>query len=67
MNLAWIVAPAVLLAGSGTVAFAIRRLAAAVQDLGDAQEAMRHLEQGLIPLRVESRRVAGSVDRVWQR
>ncbi|MGI8710634.1 MAG: hypothetical protein ACR2LA_06550 [Acidimicrobiales bacterium] len=67
MDIAWIAPPAVLLAGAGATAVLCRRLAVAVSEARTAERRLRRLEQGLIPVRIESRRLGATVDRMRRR
>ena len=63
----WIAPPAVLGVGAIAVAFVLRAIATAVEEAEAARRRFRKLEDGLIPLRVETRRTRGSVDRLDRR
>ncbi|MGI8757191.1 MAG: hypothetical protein ACR2MB_15325 [Acidimicrobiales bacterium] len=67
MDTAWIAPPTVLIAGSAAIAVLARRLTAAVKELRAAQRRLGRVEQSLIPIRVESRRVAASRVRMQRR
>jgi len=63
----WIAPPAVLGLGALGAAALLRALASAVEDAEAARRRFRKLEDGLIPVRVETRRTRGSVDRLDRR
>lgn len=67
MSLAWIVPCLVLLVGACAVSVLARRLADTVDEARRAQRRFRGIEHALIPVRVETRRVRGSVDRHHRR
>ncbi|MCB0957955.1 MAG: hypothetical protein KDB04_00330 [Acidimicrobiales bacterium] len=67
MDSTWIAPPAVLGLGALGAAALLRALASAVEDAEAARRRFRKLEDGLIPVRVETRRTRGSVDRLDRR
>lgn len=67
MDLAWIAPPAVLGLGALAAAALLRAIAGAVEEAEAARRRFRKLEDGLIPLRVETRRTRASVDRLDRR
>ena len=62
MDAAWIAPPAVLGAGAAAAAVLVRMIAKATDEAQAAQRRFRRLEDGLIPIRVESRRTRASVE-----
>jgi hypothetical protein len=60
----WIAPSVVLGLGAAGTAVALRALAKATEEAQGAHRRFRRLEDGLIPLRVETRRTRGSVDRL---
>ncbi|MCB1031588.1 MAG: hypothetical protein KDA95_09635 [Acidimicrobiales bacterium] len=67
VNSAWLVPPTVLVIGAFAAALIGRAITSALNDADAARRRFRKLEDGLIPLRVETRRVRGSVDRFESR
>ncbi len=67
MDTTWIAPPAVLGLGAAAVAVVLRMIAKATDDAQAAHRRFRRLEDGLIPLRVETRRTRESVDRMRRR
>lgn len=67
MDLTWIAPPAVLGLGAAAAAVLVRSLARAADDAAGAHRRFRRLEDGLIPLRVETRRTRESLDRLHRR
>lgn len=67
MNVSWLVPPAVLGIGAVVTAALTRRLAEALEDLNRSARRMGRLEDGLIPVRVETRRVRESIGRLSRR
>ena len=67
MDTTWIAPPAVLGLGAAAVAVLLRAIAKATDDAQGAHRRFRRLEDGLIPLRVETRRTRESVDRMHRR
>lgn len=67
MDNTWIAPPAVLGLGAAAVAVVLRMIAKATDDAQAAHRRFRRLEDGLIPLRVETRRTRESVDRMRRR
>jgi hypothetical protein len=63
----WIAPPAVLGISAAAAAFLLRAIAKATDDAQAAHRRFRRLEDGLIPLRVETRRTRASVDRINRR
>jgi hypothetical protein len=63
----WIAPPAVLGIGAAAVAMVLRAIAKATDEAEAAHRRFRRLEDGLIPLRVETRRTRESVDRMHRR
>lgn len=67
MDTTWIAPPAVLGIGAAATALALRALARATDEAEAARRRFRRLEDGLVPLRVETRRTRESVDRLRRR
>jgi hypothetical protein len=67
VDAAWITPPAVLLTGAAAVAILVRKLQQAADEARSAGRRFRRLEDGLIPIRVETRRTRASVDRMHRR
>ena len=67
MDTTWIAPPAVLGLGALAAAALLRAIAKATDDAQAAHRRFRRLEDGLIPLRVETRRTRDSVDRMHRR
>lgn len=67
MDLTWIAPPAVLGIGAAAAAVLLRSIARATDDAASAHRRFRRLEDGLIPLRVETRRTRESLDRMHRR
>ena len=67
MDTTWIAPPAVLGIGAAAVAVLLRTIAKATDEAQAAHRRFRRLEDGLIPLRVETRRTRDSVDRMHRR
>lgn len=67
MDTTWIAPPAVLGLGAAAAAFLLRMITKATDDAQAAHRRFRRLEDGLIPLRVETRRTRESVDRLHRR
>lgn len=67
MDTTWIAPPAVLGIGAAAAAFLLRAIARATGEAESAHRRFRRLEDGLIPLRVETRRTRESVDRMHRR
>jgi hypothetical protein len=67
VDAAWITPPAVLATGAAVVAILARRLQQASDEARAAGRRFRRLEDGLIPIRVETRRARASVDRMHRR
>ncbi|MEZ5137939.1 MAG: hypothetical protein R2702_02255 [Acidimicrobiales bacterium] len=67
MDSTWIAPPAVLGLGALAAAVLLRAIASAVEEAEAARRRFRKLEDGLIPVRVETRRTRGSVDRLDRR
>lgn len=67
MDTTWIAPPAMLGLGAAAAALLLRAIAKATDEAQRAHRRFRHLEDGLIPLRVETRRTRGSVDRMHRR
>ena len=67
MDAAWITPPAVLATGAALLAVLARKVTQATEEARGAQHRFRRLEDGLIPVRVESRRTRASVDRMHHR
>ena len=63
VDAAWITPSLVLGGGAALAAVMLRRIADAVQDVNASQRRLRRLEDSLIPLRVENRRVRQSSER----
>jgi hypothetical protein len=63
----WIAPPAVLGLGAAAVALLLRAITKATDEAQSAHRRFRRLEDGLIPLRVETRRTRESVDRMHRR
>lgn len=61
---AWILPSVVLAGGAALAAVLLRRVAEAAQELAESQRRLRRMEDSLIPLRVENRRVRRSADRL---
>lgn len=67
MDTTWIAPPAVLGLGAAAAAWMLRSITKATEDAQAAHRRFRRLEDGLIPLRVETRRTRDSVDRISRR
>lgn len=67
MDTTWIAPPAVLGLGAAGAAVVLRLIARATDEAQAAHRRFRRLEDGLIPLRVETRRTRGSVDDLRRR
>lgn len=67
MDTTWIAPPAVLGLGAAAVALLLRAITKATDEAQAAHRRFRRLEDGLIPLRVETRRTRESVDRMHRR
>ena len=67
MDTTWIAPPAVLGIGAAAVAYLLRAITKATGEAEAAHRRFRRLEDGLIPLRVETRRTRDSVDRMHRR
>ena len=63
VDAAWIAPSLVLGGGAALAAVILRRIADAVGDVNASQRRLRRLEDSLIPLRVENRRVRRSSER----
>jgi len=63
----WIAPPAVFGIAAAAAASLLRAIAKATGDAEAAHRRFRRLEDGLIPLRVETRRTRESVDRMRRR
>ena len=63
----WIAPPAVLGIGAAAAALLVRAISSATDEARDAVRRMNRLEGSLVPLRVETRRTRGSVDRMTRR
>ena len=64
VDVAWITPPAVLITGAAIAALLARKVHEAAEEARAAQRRFRHLENGLIPVRVETRRTRAAVDRM---
>lgn len=67
MDTTWIAPPAVLGLGAAAAALLLRAITKATDEAQAAHRRFRRLEDGLIPLRVETRRTRESVDRMHRR
>lgn len=67
VELTWIAPAVVVTAGAAGIAALIRRLDAAAADLAASARRLRHVEDALIPVRVETRRTRASLDRYDRR
>lgn len=67
MDTTWIAPPALLGIGAAAIAVLLRAIAKATDEAQSAHRRFRRLEDGLIPLRVETRRTRESVDRMHRR
>ena len=67
MDTTWIAPPAVLGIGAVAAAAFLRAIAKATDEAQAAHRRFRRLEDGLIPLRVETRRTRDSLDRMHRR
>ncbi len=67
MDATWFAPPAVILLGAAAVAALARKLQDAADEVAAARRRAGRLEDGLIPLRVESRRARNRLDRFDQR
>lgn len=67
MDTTWIAPPAILGIGAALAAVLVRSIARATEEAEAAHRRFRRLEDGLIPLRVETRRTRGSVDGLHRR
>lgn len=62
MQAAWIAPPAVLVAGAVAAVVLVRRIADAVSELATSGRRFRQVEDAMIPIRVETRRLRTSLD-----
>ncbi len=67
MDTTWIAPSAVLGIGAAAAAALLRAIARATDEAQSAHRRFRRLEDGLIPLRVETRRTRDSLDRMHRR
>lgn len=67
VELTWIAPAAVITAGAAGIALLIRRIDAAATDLAASARRLRHVEDALIPVRVETRQTRASLDRYDRR
>jgi hypothetical protein len=67
VDLAWLAPPAVLLIGAAGAAGLLRAIDRSLEEARASQRRLRRLEDGLIPLRVETRRARASLDRFPRR
>jgi hypothetical protein len=67
VDITWIAPPIVLGLGAGAAAVLLRSIARATDEAAAAHRRFRRLEDGLIPLRVETRRTRESLDRLHRR
>ena len=67
MDTTWIAPSAVLGIGAAAAAALLRAIARATDEAQSAHRRFRRLEDGLIPLRVETRRTRDSLDRLHRR
>lgn len=67
MDVVWFVPVTVLIVGSVLAVAGVRRLAAALTELADAQRRVARVEHALVPLRVESRRTRASIEQIHRR
>lgn len=67
MDTTWIAPSAVLGIGAAAAAALLRAIARATDEAQAAHRRFRRLEDGLIPLRVETRRTRDSLDRMRRR
>jgi hypothetical protein len=64
VDAAWITPPVVLATGAAVAAVLARKVQEAAEQARAAGRRFRRLEDGLIPIRVESRRARANVDRM---
>jgi hypothetical protein len=62
VDITWIAPPAIIGVGAVAIAAMLRSLATATAEAQAARRRFRRLEDGLIPLRVETRRARASLD-----
>ena len=67
MDTTWIAPSAVLGIGAAAAAALLRAIARATDEAQSAHRRFRRLEDGLTPLRVETRRTRDSLDRMHRR
>ena len=67
MDATWIAPAFVLLAASAAMAGLVVKLRDASRDLARSARRLQHLEHGLIPVRVETRRLRASNDSIRHR
>lgn len=64
MHALWFASPIALLLGAVAVAVLVVQIGRATDDLSSAGRRTRRLEDGLIPVRVETRRARASIERL---
>jgi hypothetical protein len=67
VDAAWFAPPAVFVLAALGVAALLRRIGAAVEDVGGARDRARRIDGALVPVRVETRRARASIDRFHRR
>lgn len=67
VDVAWFVPPTVFGIGAAVAVMLLRRIAEAQEELGRSTRRLRRLEDGLIPVRVETRRARESIERLSRR
>ena len=67
MDTTWLAPPVVLGIGAGVAAVLVRMITRATDEAQAAHRRFRRIEDGLIPLRVDTRRTRDSVDRMHRR
>jgi hypothetical protein len=67
VDIALIAPPALIAGAAGITAALLRRLAHAIEELRAAERRNRRLNDALVPVRVETRRVGATVERMTRR
>lgn len=67
MNVTWLLPPAILGFGVGILMMLGGRLLDAVDELARSVRRTQRVEDALIPVRVETRRISGSIERLSRR
>jgi hypothetical protein len=67
VDIALIAPPALVVGAAGITAVLLRRLSRAIDELRAAERRNRRLQEALIPVRAETRRVGATVERMTRR